>query len=221
MNNNAEIWDIFELGSFALLSSETNEVIYKYGDYGNFPHDEFHCVLTMETSLYVFTKRKTGFNSPIKMCDLEIKDGIFYLYDVDGEIIYETNKTIGLDIKALRQSILLYLDQFSIRRESDYIVHFNGSRTNFEKFKENIREEQRTFFNPTPKFDKIDQTKMTNYFLETLNNTASRSDLKKSYRALMKEYHPDVAIHNGISKEKALFCSKSINSIYLSLMKKY
>ncbi len=210
--------DIFELGSYALLGMD--EVIFKYQDEGAFPHDEFHCVLGYEADLYAFYPKDDKVDS-LNIIDIKIENDIFYLTDIDGLVIYETPSHDGLDFDALKTSIEAYLNKFTIKSSDSIIILGNGVRISAERFKKAIRKEQQTFFKTTDSFNDDDKKQLIKSFLNKLTKVNNRKELKKIYRLLMKEYHPDMLQTNGFSIEKSLFCSKAINNIYVSQSAKY
>lgn len=213
--------EVFELYS-GCLGGIDGEVVYDYWKNGKdteFPHDEFHCVLQMEADLYSFAHRSTPDAKSLKIISIEVKKKEFQLLDINGQVIYKTRHFKGLDVEALKKAIYEYLDMnFIISYQSDTIRLNNGQNVSFEEFKRIIRDEQGVFFEMEEIFTESDKQKLYDILSKSLNNTNTLADLKKVYRLLMLEYHPDTTEHE---QKKALYCSQVLNRLYSDLSKKY
>lgn len=213
--------DIFSLNS-GCLGGIDGEIIYNYWKNSKdteFPHDEFHCVLQMEADLYSFAHRTAPDAKSLKIISIEVKNKEFQLLDINGEIIYKTRDFKGLDVEALKKAIYEYLDMnFIISYQSDTIRLNGGKVVSFEEFKKIIRDEQGIFFQAEEIFTEKDKEGLYRLLSNRLNSTNTLADLKKVYRLLMLEYHPDTTEYEA---QKALYCSQVLNRLYSDLTKKY
>lgn len=213
--------EIFELYS-GCLGGIDGEIIYDYRKNSKdteFPHDEFHCVLQMETDLYGFAHRSTPDVKSLKIISIEVKNKEFQLLDINGQVIYKTRHFKGLDVEALKKAIYEYLDMnFIISYQSETIHLNNGKNVSFEEYKRFIRDEQSDFFQKEEMFTEKDKQKLYDILSKSLNETNTLTDLKKVYRVLMLEYHPDTTEHEP---KKALYCSQVLNRLYSDILKKF
>ncbi len=213
--------DIFSLYS-GCLGGIDGEIIYDYWKDNKdteFPHDEFHCVLQMEADLYSFAQRTTPDAKSLKIISIEVKKGEFRLLDINSQVIFKTRHFKGLDVEALKKAIYEYLEMnFIISYQSDTIRLNSGKTVSFEEFKQIIRNEQNVFFQKEETLTEKDKQDLYAIFSNRLNGARTLADLKKAYRVLMLEYHPDTTNHEP---SKALYCSQVINRLYSDLSKRY
>lgn len=213
--------DVFSLYS-GCLGGIDGEIIYDYWKNGKdteFPHDEFNCALLMESDLYSFAHRTTPDVKSLSIISIEVRKNEFQLLDINGQVIYKTRHFKGLDVEALKKAIYEYLDMnFIISYPSDTIRLNGGKVVSFEEFKKIIRDEQSVFFETEEIFTEKDKEDLYKLLSKRLNSTNTLADLKKVYRLLMLEYHPDTTVHEP---QKALYCSQVLNRLYSDLSKKY
>lgn len=152
--------EIFELASRCLVGVDGEEV-FNYPPESEFPCDEFHCVIQMETDLYgVSYRTEDNKNFEIVPIEITVENGEFIVYGMpydafNKEVIYRTRYIKGLPFKALQDAIGSYLKRFVfyIRKrindggmvDKDPIKLNNGSEKSWEEYKAFVRSEQKVF----------------------------------------------------------------------------
>lgn len=151
--------EIIELGS-GCLAGVNNEVIFKYPKTSQFPHDDFHSVIQMETDLYEVYEREEGDEDfEIMPFNVKVENGELNVYGTpyhhQDELIYCTKSIKGLPVEELLGAITSYLSRFTfvvpkqlgtngLIEKKDISLN-NKKKSSWEEYRAFIRKEQSFF----------------------------------------------------------------------------